>query len=194
MKPVAAVAALIASLALSASAAAETVVPPGNSAATQYTQAFPTSSGNAKANSGINGDSSPAKVLGSGNAKKLDSKGQVGQEVATLAAETAPAQSSDEKSQAPKPVKQRGVHRHHHRRAAGATGSGNDSSASGSGKTAAKEASGSVGGSGSSGLGEVLAQATGSSSGQLGLFLPLIILGTVLWSFNYLRRQRRQVG
>jgi hypothetical protein len=39
-----------------------------------------------------------------------------------------------------------------------------------------------------------LAQATGSSSGQLGLFLPLIIIGTVIWSLNFLWRQRRQVG
>ena len=45
--------------------------------------------------------------------------------------------------------------------------------------------------SGSSGLGEVIGQATGSSSGELGLLLPLLIIAVVIWSAAYLRRQRR---
>jgi len=194
-------AALVASLTLaltnfSAFAMAETVVPPGNSAATQYTEGFPTAGGNAKANSGINGDASPAKVLGSGNAKKLESKGAVGHEVAELAAETAPAPVSEEHGSPTKPT-------HHHRHHANANG-GSNGSTGGGGAGGGKGGGGGSGsgqgegggvnaGSGSSGLGEVLSQATGSSSGQLGLFLPLIILGTVIWSLTYLWRQRRQV-
>jgi len=177
---------------LPAFAAAETVVPPGNSAATQYTEGFPTSGGNAKANSGINGDASPAKVIGSGNTKKLESKGQVGQEVADLAAETAPAAVTSEPSSKPGDG-------HHGSSAAGGAGENGGSGGNGSGN-AGKAGSGGAGaegagaGQGSSGFGEVVSQATGSSSGQLGLFLPLIILGTVLWSLDFLRRQRRQVG
>lgn len=180
---------------LPAVAAAETVVPPGNSAATQYTEAFPTSGGNTKTNSGINGDASPAKVLGSGNAKKLESKGQVGHEVADLAAETAPAPVATEPTSKPHPKSG-----HHHQASnAGGNGNGGSGGGSGSGKSQSGGGTQSAGGgvsagAGSSGFGEVLAQATGSSSGQLGLFLPLIIIGTVIWSLNFLWRQRRQVG
>jgi hypothetical protein len=179
---------------LPAVAAAEEVVPPGNSAATQYTEAFPTSGGNAKTNSGINGDASPAKVLGSGNAKKLESKGQVGHEVADLAAETAPTPVSAETSPATKPSAghpAKGGTGNVHAKS-GSNGSGAKQPPGGGGSQAAD--GGVSAGSGSSGFGEVLAQATGSSSGQLGLFLPLIIIGTVIWSLNFLRRQRRQVG
>jgi hypothetical protein len=180
---------------LPAVAAAEEVVPPGNSAATQYTEAFPTSGGNTKANSGINGDASPAKVLGSGTAKKLESKGQVGHEVADLAAETAPAPVSAETSPAAKPATAhpaKGGNANAHDKSGSNGSGGRQQSAGGSGS---QPATGGVSaGSGSSGFGEVLAQATGSSSGQLGLFLPLIIIATVVWSLNFLRRQRRQVG
>ena len=43
---------------------------------------------------------------------------------------------------------------------------------------------------GSSGLGEVLGQATGSSSGQLGLLLPLVIIATAAWACAFFWRQR----
>jgi hypothetical protein len=177
-------------------ATAETVVPPGNSAATQYTEGFPTSGGNAQANSGINGGhTTPAKVLGTHNASKLESKGQVGQEVADLAAETAPQQVVDTGAQSHSGAK------HHGGGAAGGGGSGNGSNGGGSGGEPGKStgngspaATHTATPSGSSGLGEVLAQATGSSSGQLGLFLPLLIIATVAWSLHYLWRQRRPVG
>jgi hypothetical protein len=46
--------------------------------------------------------------------------------------------------------------------------------------------------SGSSGLGEVIAEATGSSSsGGLGMLLPLAIAGAIAWSLAFLWRQRR---
>jgi hypothetical protein len=74
-------------------------VPPGNSAATQYTEQFPTAGGNAKSNAGINGGGGgsakpPSKVLGHENAQKLESKGPVGTEVAKLAAESAPVSAT----------------------------------------------------------------------------------------------------
>ena len=189
-------------------AAAETVVPPGNSAATQYTEAFPTSGGNAKSNTGINGeDASPSKVLGKGNAKKLESKGQVGHEVAELAAETTPVSATPESAST-------ATGSGHHKNAAGQGGSqggggqGGNGSGSGGGNGANAGGKPSAGGSGqasgggagasasggSSGFGQVLSQATGSSSGELGIFLPLLIIATVIWSLNYLWRQRRQVG
>ena len=47
--------------------------------------------------------------------------------------------------------------------------------------------------SGSSGLDEVIGQATGSSSsGQMGLLLPLVIVGAVVGSLAYLWRRKRQ--
>jgi hypothetical protein len=45
---------------------------------------------------------------------------------------------------------------------------------------------------GSSGLGEILRQATGStSSGEMGLLLPLLILGALAWSVAYALGRRR---
>lgn len=194
MKSGTAVLALFASLILPTAAAAEEVVPPGNSAVTQYTEQFPTAGGNAKSNTGIGGGGStkpPSKVLGSKNAQKLESKGPVGEEVATLAAETAPASGSPARGAGhaqpnghPRNAQNPGGE------PAGNTGAGNGGAAAGprpAGSTAPDSSSG------SSGLGEVIGQATGSSSGELGLFLPLVLIGTVLWSLYYLRRERRQV-
>lgn len=187
---------LVASLIPASASAAETIVPPGNSAATQYTEQFPTAGGNAKSNTGINGGGgkAPSKVLGSKNAQKLESKGHVGEEVATLAAETAPVSATPSGGSG------------HHAKGNGnkASGGNGANGQNGAGNTGGD--SGEVSGgprpagstapdtsSGSSGLGEVLGQATGSSSGELGLFLPLILLGTVIWSLYYLRRERREV-
>lgn len=192
MKSSTAVLALFASLILPAAAAAETVVPPGNSAVTQYTEQFPTAGGNAKSNTGIGGGAStkpPSKVLGSGNAQKLESKGPVGEEVATLAAETAPVSASSARGSGHGANANAGNAGNAGGKPAGNTGGGKGNAAGGpraAGSTAPDTSSG------SSGLGEVVGQATGSSSGELGLFLPLILLGTVLWSFYYLRRERRQ--
>ncbi len=48
--------------------------------------------------------------------------------------------------------------------------------------------------SGSSGLGEVLAQATGSSSGQMGLLLPLILIAALVWAVAFFRKQRSRTA
>jgi type IV secretion system protein TrbL len=193
VKSALAVLALFASLILPAAAAAETVVPPGNSAVTQYTEQFPTAGGNAKPNAGIGGGGAgktPSKVLGAGNAQQLESKGAVGEEVAALAAETAPVSGGSSGGSA-----HAGAGNAHNApnsdgKPAGKAGGGEGNAGGGSrpaGSTAADT------GGGSSGLGEVVGQATGSTDGELGLLLPLILLGTVLCSLFYLRRERRQV-
>jgi hypothetical protein len=197
------VAALALALALPAFAAgagvAGSVVPPENSAATQYTEAIPTAGGDKPADGGGK-KASPAKVLGTQNAHKLESHGKQGREVAEVVAETAPTTSpSAEETSSPEP-------RH------AASGSGNGGSRGNSKEKAPAENPPQGGNealgdavpvaepaktagelpSGSSGLGEVLAEATGSSSsGQLGALLPLAILAAIAWSLVYFRRQRR---
>jgi hypothetical protein len=190
VKSAIAVVALLASLTLASAAAAEPVVPAGNSAVTQYTEQFPTAGGNTKSNASIGGSGKPSKVLGKGNAQKLESKGPVGEEVATLAAETAPVSATPSAGGSG-----HSAHNAHDARHAGGKPAGNTGAGEGAGsgpRPAGSTAPDTT--SGSSGLGEVIGQATGSSDGELGLFLPLILVGTVLWSLYYLRRERRQVS
>lgn len=193
-------AATIAIFALPAAAQAEYLIPPGNSAATQYTEAVPTAGGPKATNPSKHGGSkSPKQVLGKGNAKKLDAQGPEGHAAAEVAAETAPvAVSGSGEGTPPAPG---------HTSPGKADGSGSGGSSSNGNGSPGHEASGDTPGSpagqeatlaseqipsGSSGLGEVLGQATGSSSGQLGLLLPLIVLGTLAWSVAYVVRRRRQ--
>ena len=191
---------MLAFSALPSVAAAESVVPPGNSAATQYTETFPTTGGNAEVNGSINGGGnspkgggrSPSKVLGSHTANQLESHGQEGRTVATLATESAPEGGGE----------------------GGGVGGGSGKGGGSNGGQAAKGGSGSgapsggsVGGAqavsgstlsaaapaGSSGLSEVLSHATGSSSGEMGIFLPLVLLAAPLCALAYAWR-RRQPG
>jgi hypothetical protein len=177
-------------------AEAGSIVPPENSAATQYTEALPTAGGDKQAGGGHK--PSPAKVLGSKNAHKLESQGKEGHEVAEVVAETAPQSSPPAE---PEPAPQRLDSKP-------ATGGGKQSG-SGSAKPAGGKADGRAAApakpatppqpkpqaelpSGSSGLGEVIAEATGSSSsGDLGALLPLAIAAAIAWSLAYLWRQRR---
>lgn len=183
----------IAIVALPASAAAESVVPPENSAATQYTEAIPTGGGQKDAgNSGNARKRSPSSVLGTKKAKKLEAQGPQGHAVAQIAAETAPSSVQATSEVAPEPAP-------HDEAPHGEAKSqnGNASTRSGSNVHAAQpqpvappprlDASG-----GSSGMGEVLGQATGaSSSGELGLLLPLFVLAALVWALLYgLRRKR----
>lgn len=182
--------ALTALLALPASAPAASLVPPGNSAANQYTETFPTTGGNAESKG--KGKVTAGQVLGAGNAKKLDSQGKQGREAAAVVAATAPpplAPSSDGGGGKGSP--DGGT-------AAGAKGdsgqaAGGEATSTGGTGSAADPDAAADDTSGSSGLSEVLGQATGStSSGGTGLLLPLIVLASVIWALAFfLRRKRR---
>jgi hypothetical protein len=183
-------AAMFAFVALPPLAAAETVVPPGNSAATQYTETFPTTGGNAEVNSSIDGGGlsprgggkrSPEKVLGQDTAEKLESHGEEGRAVADLATETAPTTATEQ-----------GGSGKQGKSGANADADGGAPSANpggGAGGDSSEVVSVSTP-EGSSALSEVLGHATGSSSGEMGIFLPLVLLAVPLCALAYAWRRR----
>lgn len=183
---------------LPAGAAAESYVPPSNSAATQYTEAIPTAGGHSDTKKGNKKQGrSPKQVLGKHGAKQLEAQGQSGREAAEFAAATAPSQATSETSSTPQPEAGQGGSAN-----AGGAGQGegtggksgheapppqHSGGGQGNGQVAASEDSG-----GSSGLGEVLGQAVGSSSGGIGWLLPVAILGAIAWAVAFLMRQRNR--
>jgi hypothetical protein len=205
--------ALVVFSALPSFASAGEVVPPGNSAATQYTQVFPTSGGNVAVGTSI-GESNggrqkpPAQVIGKKTTQELESQGPEGKAVAQLAAESAPTTSESEPSESSSGGAAGGGGGNsggHHgganpagggqggdkARAGGGQGGGGSSAnnppSSGNANTAAAEAAG----TGSSGFSEVLGQATGSSSGQMGAFLPLVLLAALGLALVHMWRRRQ---
>ncbi len=190
----------IAGLALPAAATAAPVVPPENSAATQYTEAIPTGGGRKDAGKEGGGkERTPAEVLGNGKAGKLKAHGPEGQAAAEVAAETAPTVDVVTTTPAPapepppsKPAAARGPDQGDEpQRQADETAVGDAVPVL---RTAAADPP-LAEESASSGFGEVLGQATGSSGpGQLGPLLPLLILGTILWSLLFAWRQRRHAS
>jgi hypothetical protein len=187
----------------SVGAAAESLVPPGNSAASQYTEAFPTSKGEedeqGKKKSGV----TPAQVLGAGQAHQLEDKGPAGKAVAEFAAESSPtsvdASGGEETGSGNGDKKHAGKHGSQdngaggdgEEKSEGPGGGGGQPPAGGSGSGSGSGAAGAEA-NGSSGIGEVVSQATGISSGTLGLLLPLILLAVVIWSAAYVWRNRQQ--
>lgn len=210
-------AAIAAALLLAAPAGAEgeAIVPPGNSAAAQYTEAFPTASGERDTDREQK-KRSPQKVLGAKNSKQLQEKGPEGKAVADLVAETSPAPDSTaavevETSPAPSSssgkkkqgngsgqAAQGGGSKESDGGAGAAGGSGGNGPNGGNGNAAAKQGSAPAGSGpeGSSGVGQVVGQATGASSGELGLFLPLILVAGLLWAvlFAWRRREGQRVA
>jgi hypothetical protein len=183
-------AAMVVLLSVPSVAAAETVVPPGNSAATQYTETFPTTGGNAEVNSTIHGGRhgggrSPEKVLGSRTTHQLESHGEEGRTLATLASEGAPSRTGEggEGSLGGKA-------------SAGSGGGGQGTGGVGGAGTGANQTTGASldaqATGGSSGPSEVLSHATGSSSGEMGIFLPLVLLLTPILALAYAWRRRQQ--
>lgn len=157
------------------SAALASLVPPGNSAATQYTEAYPTAGGPTQTGRGGHGASrSPSHVLGARNTRRLAAQGAQGRAAAAVAAATAP--SAETTAPGGKAAGQ-------------ATPAGPGDAAGGN---ESRPSSGSPGGS--SGLGEAIGQATGSSSGELGPLLPLLIAATVLWALASLWRRTRRTA
>jgi len=167
----------LASLTLAApgSASAAAVVPPGNSAATQYTEALPTAGGPKGTDRAQEQgkERTPSEILGAHKTRHLQAQGAEGRAVAAVVAETAPISLS--RSPVDSGGKPGGFDHQESQRA-------------GSGGSAAQPES-----SGSSGLSEVAAHATGSSnSGQMGFLLPLLIVATLVWASIYWSRQRKR--
>jgi hypothetical protein len=183
--------------------AEEPVVPPGNSAVNQYTEAFPTAHGDKDAHERDRGNRSPKKVIGKRNTEKLRQQGPEGEAVAQLTAETAPTTTADRQ----RPVESDESGEATQTGAAAPTqsggGEGGGPTGAGGGGNGAETQAGGGGGSsptqivvaepdGSSGLSEVISRATGSSSGGgMGIFLPLLILAALCWGAAYLARSRR---
>jgi hypothetical protein len=164
-------------LVLAAPAAAEYYVPPGNSAANQYTESVP-SAGGERGGHG-KGGVTPAQALGAKNAHRLESTGPAGKAAANLAAATSPTATIGGHN----PAGQSGGQ--------GPGGQGGGPGSGGQGSQGGETAGGGEAGhgsrpSGSSGLSEVLGQATGSSgSGNLGLWLPIILLAALVGAIAY---------
>lgn len=178
----------VAALLLPSAAVAAPIVPPGNSAVNQYTQTIPTSKGNKEVRQ--KGDGSPSKTLGHKATKKLQKQGSDGQATAELAAAGTPAGATGGGSGsaggsgggAAGGSTQRGGSQ-------GGSGGG-----SGAGGLTAASATKAVAGAdaGKSGVGQVLGEVTGtSSSGDLGLLLPLAIIAACVWCAAYFWRHRR---
>jgi hypothetical protein len=183
---------------LPATASAGALVPPGNSAVNQYTETFPTSEGEEQSSLEKEKGVTPGQVLGAGKAHQLEDKGAAGKAVAQFTAETAPSSSSDSgdgestaggngsgdgNGKGKTPQKQGGK---------GPDGNGEEGESSGGGGAANTGSGGSSGSSGSSGFGEIVSQATGTSSGSVGLWLPLILIAVIAWSAVYAWRNRQQ--
>lgn len=209
---VALAAALAALLILPGQALAEYYVPPGNSAATQYTESFPGAGGE---KSGKHKQATPAQTLGSKNAKWLEQHGPAGKAAAEVAAETAPTQvvgtapsSSGDAAGTSGNASGGGGNKGgvltggggQGAAGQGAAGSGGGSGASDRSSTHPGASSGGGSGAaqgiaqaqpeGSSALGQIAGQATGASDGNLRLWLPLAIVLTLAGSIAYRARMR----
>jgi hypothetical protein len=170
------------------------IVPPGNSAVNQYTQTIPTSRGNKEVRQG--GHGSPSKALGHKATKKLQKQGKDGRSAAELAAAGTPAGAVTGGSGSGSGSAGGG--------SGGATGGGGGSPANG-GSTGGAGGSGAQGAGGvgsakaiaaaddgKSGFNQVVGEVTGtSSSGDLGLLLPLAIIAASVWCAAYFWRHRR---
>lgn len=167
-KPGIAIVAVTVAVALPATALAEGVVPPGNSAANQYTETAPSAGGEQLPPGGHSTPPTPAKALGAKAADQLDRLGPVGRAAAVLAAAGAPRQiGSDREGRA------------------GNGGRGRDQAS-----PPARDRPG-ADPAGSSGFGQILGQATGlSSGGGSSLLLVLAIAATCLWAAAYVWRHR----
>jgi hypothetical protein len=184
----------MAALFLPGQALAEYYIPPGNSAANQYKEAFPAAGGDATGGKGKVGVT-PAQALGAGNARRLESKGAAGKAAAEVAAATAPGPIST----APGPGDSAEATRGNSSGSANgsadgsANGSADAAKPGGGGSTASPNggAAKSESGNGASPISSALGQATGASDdGNLGLWLPILILAAIAVAVAYRLRMR----
>jgi hypothetical protein len=187
----------------SALAVKEVVVPPGNAGVNQYTQTVPTAGGNAVVKH--HAAKSPKKVLGKG-AEELEAEGPEGKAAAELAAQGAApvAGATEEAAPEPKPKpkhKKKAAGKGHgkgKKHESGAAAGNSQGGGNGGGKpaqngeaTTTGEAVAPQSDGGSSGLGKIVDQVTGSgSSGELGLWMPLVLLAGLAWFVVYTWRRR----
>ena len=182
--------AIAALLALPGTAFAEYYVPPGNSAANQYTETLPSAGGDS---AGKKKKVTPADAIGAANAKKLEQHGPTGKAAAELAAETAPTPVVNVEADESEPT------------GGGGAGGGSSSGSGGTGGNGSTGGGVNGGGqadptpgngnltpatapasSGSSGFGSVLGEATGiGEGGALGLWLPIAILAAIGVAITY---------
>jgi hypothetical protein len=184
-------AALLAAVALPAGAAADYYIPPGNSAVNQYSESIPGAGGES---GGKKKEVTPAQALGAANAKKLEQRGQVGEEAAEVAAETAP--SEDLYGTASERSDSQGGGGGSANQGGGTGGQGGTGGGSGAGTNGGSGESFSTGyviqPSGDSGISSVLGQATGATDeGNIGLWLPLAILAILAGAIAYRMRLRQ---
>lgn len=183
-----------------ATSAAGTLVPPGNSAANQYTETFPTSQGEEESTLEKKKGVTPGDVLGAGKAHQLEDQGAAGKAVAQFTAETAPpttgstigADEGGGGGKKKRPGDEGGGASEGGDGGSQGSGGGGGADGAGDSGSGATAAAGSSGSSGSSALGEIVSQTTGGSSGGIGLLLPLILIAVVVWSGFYVWRHRQQ--
>ena len=172
---------------------AEYFIPPGNSAANQYTESVPTAGGHRDVQKEGKSKPSPAKVLGKDNAKRLQDQGEQGRKAAAVAAATAPSPVVTESTESEgegAAAGGAGDDGNGGGGQGGSIGAGHPANPVGAGNGTPQGRGGAAEVSGSSGLGEVLGQATGSSSGQMGLLLPLLLIAALVWAVLAFRKQR----
>lgn len=193
-------AAILLALALPGAASAEYLVPEGNSAVSQYTEGVPSAGGEKGTRNGeFKEPVSAGKTIGAGNAKKLAEAGPEGEEAAQVAAETAPPQTTSGEGESSEAGG--GNHGGGGKQGGGSGGGGQgggnqggsgQSNGGGQGGGATEPEAGGESGGGNSGIGSVLAAATGSEDGHLGLLLPLIVLAALAGGTYYALRQRNR--
>lgn len=175
--------AMVAVLALPTGASAEYLVPPDNSAVNQYTESLPTPRGPRDSEQDKGRPAPPpGKTLGKRNARRLQRRGKDGRAVAAFAAATKPGTERVAGAES---------------EAESAVGAGNggrpDSTPPRSAGVADRIAADRAEPTGSSAFAQVIGEATGTSSaGQLGLWLPLILLATAAGAIAYALRHQPQ--
>jgi hypothetical protein len=179
--------------------AGEYFVPSGNSAAAQYTAAFPAAGGETAATH--RGKASSDQAIGARNAKRLRSRGPEGEAAAALAVQTDPEPVVPEPSAAPRPHRGEGraarPEEAARRRSGGPSGKQTSTSHHREGvPAAATRGPTPTAGSGSSGPDEVAGKVLGlSSPGGLGFLLPFALIAALAWALLCATRQRkRQLG
>lgn len=169
-----------------ASTVAADVVPPQNSAANQYTETYPTASGDRETrraddvgggNGGRGTNGGAGAKLDPAQERGLEAAGSDGRAVVDLVEETAPPAAT----QTPTASAQTG------------TGSRGDMPSEQRPSTETPGVGLQVSDEDPSGTGEVLGQMTGvSASGELGPLLPLLVLVTLTWAAGYFWRRRSE--